>query len=144
MSGAIDCYPEWWASIPGFPSYEASTRGRIRRIRKQSGSFSGRLLKPFLNKPGSRGRWRVALCEGCVTTRHYVARLVAATFNGPCPHGHEVDHADTNRDNNRPGNLEYVTSRENKRRWVTSKRFGRTQAAQAANGWTTPRSAWAA
>ena len=45
---------------------------------------------------------------------HVVHRIVAAAFHGPAPSaGHVVDHIDTNRLNNRPDNLRWVTRLEN-------------------------------
>lgn len=46
---------------------------------------------------------------------HYlVHRLVAETFLGEIPKGHEVDHIDRNRSNNALDNLRIVTSHENR------------------------------
>ena len=43
-----------------------------------------------------------------------VHRIVATAFHGPAPTpGHVVDHIDTNRQNNRPENLRYLTKLEN-------------------------------
>ena len=43
-----------------------------------------------------------------------VHRVVATAFHGPAPSGsHVVDHIDTNRQNNRPDNLRWVTRLEN-------------------------------
>ena len=45
---------------------------------------------------------------------HVVHRIVATAFHGPGPSaGHVVDHIDTNRLNNRPDNLRWVTRLEN-------------------------------
>jgi len=45
---------------------------------------------------------------------HKVHRIVATAFNGEPPSkGHVVDHIDTNRRNNRPNNLRWVTRLEN-------------------------------
>jgi hypothetical protein len=49
--------------------------------------------------------------------------LVAAAFIGPPPFaGATVDHGDTNKRNNRPGNLEYVSRLENYRRHLARAR----------------------
>jgi len=44
---------------------------------------------------------------------HYVHRLVAAAFIGPCPPGQEVLHDDDNPANNALNNLKYGTHRKN-------------------------------
>lgn len=45
---------------------------------------------------------------------HVVHRIVATAFHGPCPSPeYVVDHIDTNRQNNRPDNLRWVTRLEN-------------------------------
>jgi hypothetical protein len=46
---------------------------------------------------GSHGRTRL------------VHRLVAEAFLGPCPEGHEVNHRNLDKGDNRPANLQYVT-----------------------------------
>jgi hypothetical protein len=38
-----------------------------------------------------------------------VHKLIAEAWYGPCPAGHEVDHQNQRRTDNRPANLEYVT-----------------------------------
>ena len=42
-----------------------------------------------------------------------VHRLVAEAFIGPCPEGLEVNHKNGQKQDNRPENLEYVTTAEN-------------------------------
>ena len=44
---------------------------------------------------------------------HYVHKLVAAAFHGPCPEGMVVDHIDENKLNNHANNLRYLTRCEN-------------------------------
>ena len=47
-------------------------------------------------------------------SKHKVHRIVATAFHGPQPTEHHVvDHIDTNRRNNRPENLRWVTRLEN-------------------------------
>lgn len=49
-----------------------------------------------------------------VISEHVVHRIVAVAFHGEAPSsGHVVDHIDTNRHNNRPANLRWVTRLEN-------------------------------
>lgn len=97
---------EEWLPIPGFPPYEASTHGRIRK--------GYRLVTLTLNDSGyptasisvGRGRSRTMKAH----------RLVFMAFKGPIPDGHVVDHIDGVRANSRPDNLEAVTQNENMRR----------------------------
>jgi hypothetical protein len=49
-----------------------------------------------------------------VIGNHVVHQIVASAFHGPRPSkDHVVDHIDTNRQNNRPDNLRWVTRLEN-------------------------------
>lgn len=59
-------------------------------------------------------------------TNYYVHRLVCTAFHGPPPFVNaEVDHKDGVKDNNKPSNLKWVTSKENKenvkKRWKNAK-----------------------
>lgn len=70
---------------------------------------------PKILRPADRGGYRFVILSdrGGIRRKFYVHRLVAAAFVGRCPTGKEVGHIDHDRSNNRFGNLEYVTRREN-------------------------------
>lgn len=96
---------EWWLPVDGYPGYEVSDLGRVRRV--------GRCV---LSSDGYRlGYPSVQLCVNGKRTTLFVHRLVAAAFIGPCPSGLEVNHLDRDKTNNRSENLEYVTRSENER-----------------------------
>jgi HNH endonuclease/NUMOD4 motif len=104
---------EIWKPVVGFEDfYEVSNLGRIKRIKAVPGATPGRILKP-----SSCGRYSIAhLSAYGKLTYKTVHSIVAAAFHGPCPIGHEIDHVDTNKKNNRASNLEYVTHPENQKR----------------------------
>lgn len=92
---------EEWRTIPGM-NYEASDFGNVRR--------DGHALKP-LKLP--HGYLQFAPCKNSKSWRMYIHRAVALTFIGPCPDGHEVNHRNGCKSDNRPENLEYVTRSQN-------------------------------
>ncbi len=57
----------------------------------------------------SNGYIRIAMMIDGKTSYRYLHRMVAETVYGPCPEGMQVNHKDSNRINNNPSNLEYVT-----------------------------------
>lgn len=95
-----------WRQIEGF-DYEVSDTGRIRRIqhREVAVALCG-VGKQYLRA----SLWRRGKCQ-----RVLVHVLVARAFIGPCPPGHEHNHKDGNKTNNRPSNLEFVTRSQNQR-----------------------------
>lgn len=104
---------EEWRAIPGTDGrYSVSSFGRVRSdwqggaILAHSPDQKGyRIIR--LSVPGSRPTFRVH-------------RLVAMCFIGPRPDGMQINHKDGDKANNRPGNLEYVTGRDNIRHsWAT-------------------------
>lgn len=100
---------EVWKAIPGFSRYEASTDGLIRSINyKRSGQI--RILKPAISEDGYLKTMLQKDDGGYKTSR--VHKWVALTFHGPS-NGLTVNHKDTNKLNNRPDNLEYITALEN-------------------------------
>lgn len=104
--------PTDWASVPGWPSYEISTCGQVRRHGPATGAVVGRVLRQLLNpKTGYRS---VCLSAHSVQKRVDVHRLVAMTFLGPQPSArHLVAHNDGIRTNNCVTNLRWATQAEN-------------------------------
>lgn len=103
---------EEWRPIPGYPSYQVSSLGRVA----STGYFNkiwrkGRILKPFHD---SAGYFQVGIYQPRgVKNQISVHRLVAIAFHGPCPVGLETAHLNGIRTDNGVENLQYVTSIEN-------------------------------
>lgn len=100
---------EQWRAVNGFKEYEVSDRGRVRSFKRYP---TGRVLRP-LPKKDYVG---VHLFRDGRANVRLIHRLVARAFLGRCPAGHQVDHDNTKKRDNRVGNLEYVTPKENIRR----------------------------
>lgn len=100
---------EEWRDISGYEGvYQVSDLGNVRSIK--STTHSGRMRKFDVGW----GDYPVItlICKG-IRKRRYVHDLVCTAFHGPRPLGHNVNHKDTNRQNNRADNLEWVTQKEN-------------------------------
>lgn len=110
---------ETWLPIPGWPSYEASSLGRIRR----RGANTSEPRKPYAGKWG-----HLWLCMRDGGRRRCVSvhRLVALAFHGlpPSPR-HEAAHNDGDATNNRPENVRWATRSENERDKVRHGRSNR-------------------
>ena len=101
-----------WRQIPGWPEYEVSERGDMRRIIGGQGTRSGRVLKPWRN--AHTHYFQISLWRGNQDHRTTVHRLVALAFLGEPPSTkHVVAHNDGSRDNNHWTNLRWATQREN-------------------------------
>ena len=101
-----------WRPVPGWPEYEISERGDLRRVRSRDGATPGPLLKPWRNR--QTGYLHCALWRGNRCFRSTVHRLVALAFHGDPPSPkHVVAHNDGSRDNNHWLNLRWATLREN-------------------------------
>ena len=103
-----------WRSIPGWPEYQVSDTGAVRRVGCASGARVGRILRQLRNK--NTGYFSVCLSQHAVQVRIDVHRLVAIAFHGPRPSAdHLVAHNDGSRTNNHASNLRWATQSENVR-----------------------------
>lgn len=94
---------ERWLPIPGWPAYEVSDLGRVRK--------GARILRQSENYPG--GYPRVALHGPSGFRTELVHILVLTAFVGPRPPGMFACHTDDNRNDNRLANLRWATPAEN-------------------------------
>jgi hypothetical protein len=92
-----------WRSAQGFPGYEVSDLGQVRK--------GDKLLKqsPFAGKK----YLRVTLCRAGKWITKRVHHLVLEAFVGPCPPGYEARHLNDEQSDNRLSNLKWGTKRQN-------------------------------
>lgn len=98
--------PEWRA-CKGFPNFEVSSDGQVRR--------KGRPPSKLQPNPIGYVYAYLGLMNGR-QPKKLVHVLVAEAFLGARPDGHEVDHIDRNRANNRLSNLRWLPMKENRGR----------------------------
>lgn len=91
-----------WRKIEGWP-YEVSNAGQVRRIGLT------RCLCPNLDKSTGYLKVHMSDINGAGEATPPIHKLVATAFLGPCPQGLQVNHKDTNKQNNAASNLEYLT-----------------------------------
>lgn len=96
---------ETWTTVVGFPNYEVSTYGRVR---KADGH------EPIAAETHCKGYLRVNLFLGGKRYHRKVHRLVAEAFLKNPFEKSQVNHIDGNKQNNCMWNLEWVTDEENK------------------------------
>lgn len=110
---------EVWHDIPGYEGrYQASSLGRIRSLDRYvkcaKGGKGTRLVRGrVLRAAGQRNMPHLSVVLGHKAHGSLVHALVALTFIGPRPEGHDVRHLDGNPLNNRADNLAYGTRTEN-------------------------------
>lgn len=101
-----------WRTVPGFPAYEVSFEGAVRRCQGLR-CRRNRILAPFVRPNGYA---QVLLYQGGKRRRFGVHQLVALAFLGPKPSPqHEVAHLDGQRLNNQASNLAWLLHSENER-----------------------------
>lgn len=99
---------EIWKVIDSHPNYEVSNLGRVRTIK------TGLIRKPVKGTT-CKDYWLMMLWKDNKQSTHLVHRLVAKAFIPNPDNKPEVNHKDSNRENNIVTNLEWVTSSENKK-----------------------------
>lgn len=115
MNNEILSLAEQWRPVVGHPGYEVSNHGRVRSWLR-AGTGNRRRTTPVLRAlvKIKRGYLTVMLDRDGGRPIRYVHHLVLEAFRGPRPPGMEARHLDRNPENNRPDNLEWGTSAENK------------------------------
>lgn len=102
---------EKWISIKGYEGfYSISPMGDVRRDAPGNGTFVGKILKFGYDTKGYR---IVGLSVKGIARTYPVHVLVARMFIGERPKGLDINHKDTNRENNFYKNLEYITHGDN-------------------------------
>jgi len=101
---------EEWRAIVGFPAYEVSNLGRVRRIVESVNGHLPKVLKPWIS---NKGYSLITLSSG-KQVRKQISRLVCEAFHGPVPSPeHQAAHGDGDPSNNRATNLRWATRKEN-------------------------------
>ena len=100
-----------WRTVPGYPAYEVSVDGLVRRCQGFRCRRAYRVLVPFVRPNGYA---QILLYQGGKRRRFGVHQLVALAFLGPKPSPqHEVAHLDGQRLNNHVSNLAWLLPIEN-------------------------------
>ena len=109
IDNIIDLPGEVWQEIPGTNKmYYASTEGRI----KSCMGYEAAIMKPWKN---DKGYLRVELQVNNNRVNKLVSHLVAATFLiQPKEIDMQLHHKDTNKQNNRVSNLEWLTPQQHR------------------------------
>lgn len=102
---------EEWRDVPGYEDYyRVSDSGRIKITRSRKRFKAGTILSA---KRCGKDYRSISLCVDGHQKRYYIHRLVLLAFEGECPPGHEVNHKNGDKSDNRVSNLEYVTHQVN-------------------------------
>lgn len=114
---------ERWLDIKGYENlYQVSDTGRVRSLDHYASNgikkilYKGRILKPFLD--GKHNYLNVCLSKNNIKKKYQIHRLVASMFLKD--KNREVNHKDGNKQNNCVDNLEWVTSKENKKHAIAN------------------------
>lgn len=95
---------EIWKQVPNIPNYFVSNFGEAKSFNKHK---AGIILKPF-TMPNGYMTYQLGRKH-----KFLIHRLVMLAFIGECPDGHEVNHINGIKSDNRLENLEYCTRQQN-------------------------------
>lgn len=113
----VNTTTEIWKPVVGFEElYSISNYGNLRRHRRRDtlGRRTKRGEEIKVHPHCKQGYLIVSLRDKTGKTKTLkIHQIVAHAFLGPQLEGHQVNHKDGFRTNNRVSNLEYVTPREN-------------------------------
>ena len=108
---------EAWKPIPDLDGYEVSDLGNVRSWRLGHGKYgiakTPKLLSPVTDIDGYK---RISLVWHGKNVAFFVHKLVLLAFLGPCPEGMECSHANNNKQDNRPENLNWVYTTTNRKK----------------------------
>ena len=96
-----------WIDIPGHPGYKANIAGEVLSLK----GGDPKVLTPKVDS--KTGYLRIELSQDGKPIYAAVHQLIALAFLGPPPPGLQVCHNDSNKTNNRIGNLRYDTPQSN-------------------------------
>jgi hypothetical protein len=106
---------EEWRPVVGLEGwYSVSNTGHVRReayVRVDGRPFRQR--REVKRHPNKKGYWQVRMYGPPGARTYAVHQVVAAAFIGPKPDGFTVNHINGIKTDNRPENLEYLTSADN-------------------------------
>ena len=116
-----------WREIPSYSGYIINDKGEV--IRKAATVLRNGMIKNIKQRKlkenrNKKGYVSVNLSNGACTKKQYVHRLVYEAFHPEEDISHmEIDHKDTDRQNNNLSNLRAVTSKENKNNPRTKEKY---------------------
>lgn len=104
---------EEWRPVVGFPDYEVSSLGNVKRVTPSRRNHKPRTLKPWIN---NHGYSVIDLSHPDIkgTCKLLISRLVCEAFHGAPPSSlHHAAHGDGEPSHNYPDNLRWATRSEN-------------------------------
>lgn len=112
----LSIFENVWIDVVGYEGlYQVNGKGEVKSLNYRN-TGKEKIMRTWKN---NKGYLYVDLCKNCKYERFLVHRLVYEAFYGKIPAGMEIDHIDTNRQNNSVENLRCVTHKENKNNQIT-------------------------